>query len=415
MNNLYNNLLNMQVDESIVNNPNFQQLATELTANNPNNPPTNTTNTTNPPTDKTSNALINWSNDLINSEITERTEYNVDKDKVNEEIEDYRKRYLDPAANSVQDYVNRLREIRKAYDITDNVPQKEQDQRLSGLLMLANAFGNLASVTGEAAGDSAGGNRGLVPVRTNDKFDNLYNKYLANKDAAAQARALQIKRNMDDALEELKVRYGADKDYKDKEEREYQRLIDKYSNKKITKTGFNRVQKDPTTQEYKDYLEKKRLDKIRAYRSGGGRGKLYPLKNVSAGKPIFNKKGGGNPYGNDQLERDLYTGGDIFADINDYEVDIMTDNLRWFIAKENGIDIKDNEELNNYYDKLRDFSAQRKIREINRIVDKIRSGSYRYAPEAYANYYNALSEIYDSDKVYILDRAKNKWVIKNRK
>lgn len=313
MGRLNNNILNMQVDESILSNPQFQQLATELTAtNNPNNPPTNTTNTTNPPTDKTSNTLINWSNDLINSETKETTEYNVDKNKVNEEMEDYRRRYLNPAANSVQDYVNRLREIRKTYDVIDNVPQKEQDQRLSGLLMLANAFGNLASVTGEAAGDSAGGNRGLVPVRTNDKFDNLYNQYLANKDAAAQARALQIKRNMDDALEELKLRYDADKDYRDKEEREYQRLIDKYSNKKITKTGFNRVQKDPNSQEYKDYLEKKRLDKIRAYRSGGGgrskekEEKTYSIPSPSYHRNNFSKKNGSKGAPNGRIEKILY-------------------------------------------------------------------------------------------------------------
>lgn len=322
-----NNILNMQVDESILSNPQFQQLATELTAtNNPINPPTNTANTTNSPTDtnnttisptdKTNNTLINWRNDLTNSETTTTTEYNVDKNKVKEEMEDYRKRYLNPAANSVQDYVNRLRDIRKTYDIT-NVPQREQDQRLSGLLMLANAFGNLASVTGEAAGDSAGGNRGLVPVRTNDKFDNLYNQYLANKDAATQARALQIKRNMDDALEELKLRYDADKDYRDKEEREYQRLIDKYSNKKITKTGFNRVQIDPTSQEYKDHLEKKRLDEIkayrsgRAYRSGGGRSKekeekTYSIPSPSYQRKNFSKNNGSNGAPNGPIEKILY-------------------------------------------------------------------------------------------------------------
>ena len=322
MGRLNNNILNMQVDESILSNPQFQQLATELTTeltttDNPNNPPTNTTNTTNPPTDKTSDTLINWSNDLINKETTETTEYNVDENKVNEEMEDYRRRYLNPATNSEQDYVNRLREIRKTYDITDNVPQKEQDQRLSALLMLANAFGNLASVTGEAAGDSAGGNRGIVPVRTNDKFDNLYNQYLANKDAAAQARALQIKRNMDDALEELKLRYDADKDYRDKEEREYQRLIDKYSNKKITKTGFNRVQKDPNSQEYKDYLEKKRLDKIRAYRSGGGsrskekEEKTYSIPSPSYHRNNFSKKNGSKGAPNGRIEKILYNGDKI--------------------------------------------------------------------------------------------------------
>lgn len=370
----------MQVDESILSNPQFQQLATELTTtNNPNNPPTNTTNTTNSPTDKTSNTLINWSNDLINSETTEATEYNVDKNKVNEEMEDYRRRYLNPATNSEQDYVNLLREIRKTYDITDNVPQKEQDQRLSGLLMLANAFGNLASVTGEAAGDSAGGNRGLVPVRTNDKFDNLYNQYLANKDAAAQARALQIKRNMDDALEELKIRYDADKDYRDKEEREYQRLIDKYSNKKITKTGFNRVQKDPNSQEYKDYLEKKRLDKIRAYRSGGGSRKKK--EDYYAIRPAISADRIEKAYQNNIYDEKSHP--------------ITTDVLRGFQDTQDGInrlyaELKANDFFKNYSEWEEAKDVFDKAAQINKLLEYIYKNNTKEAARLYNIYFEAL-------------------------
>lgn len=199
------------------------------------------------------NLLSDRITEVLPNSKTQTTEKKVeyDDEKITPYVEKEKKEWekeSKPYYDKQKELLQGIYDLQKRYDIT-RVPQKNKDMRLNGLLMLANAISHLGKVTGEMAGDEKGGNRGMIPLRSNKDFEVMYNRYLNSKQERDKAEREEEERKLKLEMEKLKGEGVIDLDKLAKEREMREKLTEKARNlykketTKVTDSGGRRQEK----------------------------------------------------------------------------------------------------------------------------------------------------------------------------